>query len=68
MKLKPVIILVAALSGLAAFAAPAPWYKWRSKVDGAEFCTQISPGEGWEKSAGPYKDAHCKNPSTAVPS
>jgi hypothetical protein len=45
------------------FAAPAPWYKWRSKVDGKEFCSQISPGEGWERLAIPYKDARCEKPA-----
>ena len=30
----------------AAMAAPAPWYYWRSKIDGARVCAQTSPGPG----------------------
>jgi hypothetical protein len=41
-------------------AGPAPWFKWRSKVDGALVCAQTSLGPGWEKAAGPYRDSHCE--------
>nr|WP_295507026.1 hypothetical protein [Accumulibacter sp.] len=41
-------------------AAPAPWYLWRSKTDGQVFCAQTSPGGGWQKAAGPYRDARCE--------
>lgn len=44
---------------VAALAGPAPWYKWRSKVDGKQFCAQTSLGHGWEKASGPFKDSHC---------
>ena len=57
---KVVFLMVVALLSLSVLAAPAPWYKWRSKVDGETFCAQTSPGEGWEKLAGPYKDARCE--------
>jgi hypothetical protein len=40
-------------------AAPASWYKWRSKLSSEQPCAQISPGEGWEKLSGPYRDARC---------
>ena len=43
----------------AALAGPAPWYQWRSKVDGKQFCAQTSLGPGWEKAGGPYKDSRC---------
>jgi hypothetical protein len=43
----------------AAVAAPAPWFQWRSKVDGKQFCAQTSLGHGWEKAAGPFKDSRC---------
>ncbi len=43
-------------------AAPAPWHKWRSKLNGAEACAQSSPGDGWQKAGGPYKDARCSIP------
>lgn len=45
-------------------AKPAPWYKWRSRLDGRQTCRQVSPGEGWEKVSGPYKDASCKHAGT----
>ena len=51
--------LLACLCGALA-AAPAPWFKWRSKVDGKQFCAQTSLGPGWEKAAGPYKDSRCE--------
>ena len=45
-------VVVALCSGLA-LAAPAPWYYWRSKVDGHRVCAQVSPGLGWERDGGP---------------
>ncbi|MFZ6844590.1 hypothetical protein [Undibacterium sp. RuTC16W] len=44
---------------IATSAAPADWYKWRSKIEATEVCSQTSPGEGWDKASGPYKDAQC---------
>lgn len=41
-------------------AAPAPWWKWRSKIDGALICSQTPLGPGWEKAYGPFKDARCE--------
>ena len=41
-------------------AKPAPWYQWRSKVDGKIVCAQASPGKGWRQARGPYRDAHCE--------
>jgi hypothetical protein len=55
--------LLLALWGSCA-AKPAPWYEWRSKVDGRQTCRQVSPGEGWEKVSGPYRDARCLHPGT----
>jgi len=49
-----------------AFAQPAPWYKWKSKVNGKVVCLQTSPGEGWDKLDGPYKDGKCEKPSNAA--
>jgi hypothetical protein len=40
----------------------APWYKWRSKLNGEVICAQTSPGEGWEKVGGPYKNVRCDAP------
>jgi hypothetical protein len=55
------LILLAALS-VASLAAPAPWYQWRSKLDGQVHCAQTDPGTGWEKVGGPYQDARCIKP------
>lgn len=54
------------LAGLSQ-AAPAPWYEWRSKVDGREACAQASPGEGWTRVGGPFIDAACRRRLRVVP-
>ena len=41
-------------------ASPAPWWKWRGKIDNSLVCAQTSPGWGWEKAYGPYRDARCE--------
>jgi hypothetical protein len=46
-------------------AAPAPWYQWRSKVNGLFTCSQTPLGPGWEKFSGPYRDARCEIRKTA---
>jgi len=43
---------------LAAAAAPSPWYTWKSR-SGASACAQTTPGEGWLRQDGPYKDSRC---------
>lgn len=50
--------LIASLAA-AALAAPAPWFQWRSKLDGKLVCWQTPLGPGWEKATGPYRDSHC---------
>jgi hypothetical protein len=62
MKSKLSVAILGILFCASLFAAPAPWYKWRSKLNGKEFCTQTSPGEGWEQVRIPYKDARCEKP------
>lgn len=52
--------LLLAGAGTALVAAPAPWFKWRSKIDGQQVCAQTPLGAGWEKAAGPYRDSHCE--------
>jgi len=47
------------LAGLAQ-AGPAPWFVWRSKLDGKEVCAQASPGAGWVQQGGPFFDADCR--------
>jgi hypothetical protein len=62
MKIFPAIgfgIALAAVCGALA-AAPAPWFKWRSKLDGKLVCSQTPLGPGWEKAFGPYQESHCE--------
>ena len=57
----PVILLALMLACPSVLnAAPAPWYQWRSKANGALACSQTPLGPGWEKFAGPYRDARCE--------
>lgn len=55
------ILLLASLLALSlpGFAAPAPFFLWQSKVDSHLTCAQFSPGEGWIRFAGPFRDAGC---------
>lgn len=55
--------LFALLTVTASFAAPADWHWWQSKLDGRLFCSQTSPGSGWEKQKRPYRDLNCKQPT-----
>ncbi|MYN44705.1 hypothetical protein GTP23_06395 [Pseudoduganella sp. FT93W] len=41
-------------------AGPAPWYLWRSKIDGQLACSQTPLGPGWVQDAGPFKDSRCE--------
>ena len=41
-------------------AGPAPWYQWRSKIDGKLACSQTPLGPGWLRDSGPYKDSRCE--------
>ncbi|MDF1484263.1 hypothetical protein PY257_03550 [Ramlibacter sp. H39-3-26] len=54
-------VLLLMVTGQAAlvWAEPAPWYRWRSRVSGAVVCAQASPGEGWVRGGGPFRDARC---------
>jgi hypothetical protein len=55
------ILMILLFASLAtAVAAPAPWYWWRSKLDGKTICTQTNPGIGWERVSGPFRDAQCE--------
>ena len=53
------LALLTSLSPLV-LAAPAPWYYWRSKVDGARVCAQTSPGHGWERDSAAYEGPGCQ--------
>ena len=55
-------ILATALLAICAgaWAGPAPWYQWRSKIDGTLSCAQTTLGFGWELASRPYKDSRCE--------
>ena len=56
-------VLILLLVGIATAAAQgAPYYKWRSKLDGKVFCLQVVNGEGWKRISGPYRDSRCERP------
>jgi hypothetical protein len=52
-------VLICTVAVTAVFAAPAPWFYWRSKVDGQRVCAQTSPGSGWEQDSPPYDGPGC---------
>lgn len=41
-------------------AAPAPWYYWRSQVDGRRMCAQTSPGTGWTRDSDALDGPGCQ--------
>jgi len=45
-------------------AEPAAYWRWRSGLDGKEFCAQTSPGPGWTRVAGPFRDLQCREPGS----
>lgn len=53
-------VLAAWSLAFAASAAPAPWYYWRSLVDGQRLCAQTSPGPGWEQDRAAYEGPGCQ--------
>ncbi|NGZ83788.1 hypothetical protein [Duganella aceris] len=62
-KIPTLIVLSLCCGGLV--AGPAPWWKWRSKIDGALVCSQTPLGPGWVQAYGPYKDSRCEKPVNA---
>ncbi|MYM90616.1 hypothetical protein GTP91_26015 [Rugamonas sp. FT82W] len=58
--IKRSLAIVLALSCAGLNAGPAPWYKWRSKIDNYLSCSQTPLGPGWVKDSGPYKDSRCE--------
>lgn len=49
------------------WADPAPWYVWRSVSSNSTVCAQTSPGAGWVRDTGPYKDLRCTIRAQRVP-
>ena len=60
MKSRFVTLVIYSFWCVSASAAPASWYQWKSKLNDERYCTQTSPGSGWERDDGPYKDARCE--------
>ena len=54
------LLVLALLAPLLVQAAPAPWYYWRSLVDGKRVCAQTSPGPGWERDSAPHEGPGCQ--------
>lgn len=52
--------LLVLLAPLLVQAAPAPWYYWRSLVDGQRVCAQTSPGPAWEQDSAPHEGPGCQ--------
>ena len=53
-------LLAALLAPITASAAPAPWYYWRSTIDGARVCAQTTPGPGWLRDSAPHDGPGCQ--------
>jgi hypothetical protein len=54
------------LTSLLVQAAPAPWYHWRSLVDGSRVCAQTSPGQGWERDSAAFDGPGCQPRSKVI--
>lgn len=53
--------LVLMLLAVNASADMAAWYRWESQADGRLVCSQLSPGEGWKRFAGPFNNGGCRD-------
>lgn len=62
MKRLGLCLLLLAFPAMSALAGNAPWYRWESKMDGRRVCAQTSPGEGWLRLPGAWRDAACRYP------
>jgi hypothetical protein len=52
--------LILAIASVSAWAEPAPWFKWRSKLDGTLVCSQTPLGPGWDRVTGAYRNSRCE--------
>ena len=59
-RLAAAVISMALALALAAAAEPAPWFKWKSRLDHRIACAQTSLGPGWDLFSGPYRDVRCE--------
>ena len=60
MKMRLLLSTLATLLSISVWAAPAPWFQWRSPDADHDICAQTSPGDGWIRIKGPFEDANCK--------
>jgi hypothetical protein len=58
----PALFAAALLQASPAAAEPAAWFLWRSLVADGFICAQVSPGDGWQRLRGPFRDALCQKP------
>lgn len=56
---RAVLALAGLLLASTAPAAPAPWYLWRSRLNGETVCAKVLAG-AWDKVAGPFTDSRCE--------
>jgi hypothetical protein len=59
----PSLLLAMMFASTRASSEPAPWYKWRSKLDGTLACSQTALGPGWDRVGGAYRDSRCEKPA-----
>lgn len=62
MKVKITALVIILAIAATVLAAPAPYYKWKSKLDGKTNCTNVLMSGEWEIVGGPYKDSACTIP------
>lgn len=62
MKAGIAVLILLGLVSVSAFAAGAPWFKWKNQMDGSIVCAQFSPGEAWFKFQGPFMESQCRKP------
>lgn len=60
-----VVLGLGLIFSIKAHASPAPWFRWESRMDARHVCAQTSPGEGWRRMSGPWRDAGCRFPLKA---
>lgn len=54
------VLLSGLLPSPPAGAEPAPWFLWQSTLNSRIVCAQTSPGKGWIRLHGPFRDAGCR--------
>lgn len=57
--MRPLLLTALLAISLPCLAEPAPFFLWQSKTADHLSCAQTSPGQGWIRFAGPFRDAGC---------